>query len=288
MQLPGHIEETAQQIEELEIQGATAVAVESVKALQRCWKEEQDDELLHAAADRLLETRPTEPGLQNAVHVAVGAKRFDTALEHFADAKDAINEEGLELFEDGMTVFTHCHSSTAEGAIIHAHERDTELRVRNTETRPVFQGRKTARNLAGSGIEVVHTVDSAAETSLAESDIMAIGADAVTADGTLYNKIGSLMMARSAQTHDVPVYVFTDSWKFAAQTLHGGTVEIEQRDPEEVWPDPPAGVDVRNPAFDAVPAELIDGIVTELGILEPTALADAVLETYPALDPETY
>lgn len=282
MDLPAHITDTADEIRELEIQGATAVAVESVKALQQCWEDEQDEELLQAAAEHLLATRPTEPGLQNAVHQVVGTKEFDATIEHFDDAREKINEHGAGLIDEGDVVFTHCRSSTVEHIIKHA-AADRDLSVRNTETRPVLQGRKTARKLAEAGIPVTHTVDSAGHHDLQGADIALLGADAVAADGTVYNKIGSELMALAAADDDVPLYVCTDSWKFAPQTLHGGAIEVEHRDPDEVWEDPPDGVDVQNPAFEAVRPGQIAGIVTELGVIPPEEFADRVGQQYPAL-----
>lgn len=282
MDLPDDIRETAEQIRELEIQGATAVAVESVKALQRCWEDQQDEEVLQAAADHLLETRPTEPGLQNAISQVRETKEFDDTIQHFDAARGSIEQHGSGLLDDGDTVFTHCRSSTVEHVIKHA-AMDVELDVRNTETRPVYQGRKTARKLADSGIPVTHTVDSAGHHSIRQSDIVLLGADAVDADGSVYNKIGSALMALAAADADVPLYICTDAWKFAPQTLEGGHIEVEHREPDEVWADPPEGVDVENPAFERIPADRIAGIVTELGIIEPREFADTVAEAYPAL-----
>ncbi|MCJ7429508.1 MAG: hypothetical protein MUP66_03910 [Candidatus Nanohaloarchaeota archaeon QJJ-5] len=269
------VEDTAQQIEALEIQGATRVAIESIKALEDI-ADDVDDQTLQENADRLLETRPTEPALQNAVRFVLETGRFDEALKHFEEAKTAINSYGAELLADDDAVYTHCHSSTVEGIIIEATEH-TDIHVYNTETRPRFQGRITAEELSDAGISVDHFVDSAAIKALDGADRMLIGADAVTADGTVYNKIGSRLIAEAAVRRDVPVHVCTDSWKLWQKEA---PVAVEERSHDEVWDSPPTNVSIHNPAFEAVPADLIDSIVTELGVLEPDAVADAYHHHY--------
>lgn len=269
------VEETARKIESLEIQGATSVAVESIRALQRI-ADDVDEQTLHENAERLLSTRPTEPALQNAIGFVLETGRFDEALDHFSTAKNTINDTGAQLLADDTAVYTHCHSSTAEGIIVEAAGRG-DLRVLNTETRPRFQGRITAEELAEEGLKVDHFVDSAAIEALEQADRMLIGADAVTEDGTVYNKIGSRLIAEAADRRDVPVHVCTDSWKFWQKE---SPVEIEERAHDEVWKGPPDGVTIHNPAFEAVPPSLITSIVTELGNLAPDEFADAFHSAY--------
>ncbi len=271
------VEETARKITELEIQGATAVARESIRALQELHETGPTDKELQEAASTLRETRPTEPGLQNALDYVLGTHDFATALEHFDDAQDAIRNEGQPLVPEGGTVYTHCHSSTVRHVIETAAE-ETDVTVANTETRPVLQGRKTARELVDDGIEVHHFVDSAAREALAMADVMMIGADAITPEGAVYNKIGSRLFTDAAAGFDVPVYVCTDAWKLATEGI-----EVEQRSQDEVWEDPPDGVTVHNPAFDRVRPDAIEGIVTEVGTLEPAEVRAEIHDAYPEL-----
>ncbi|MDY6777499.1 MAG: hypothetical protein SVU32_02440, partial [Candidatus Nanohaloarchaea archaeon] len=184
------IEETARKIEELEIQGATRIAIEAVNALQEYADEGASDRELEQAAEKLLDTRPTEPALQNAVASVLEERNFEQVLDHFQDAKHAIADEGASLLQDGSIVYTHCHSSTVAAVLRHA-KTQTDFTVRNTETRPVYQGRTTAEELATHGIEVEHYVDAAAKIALENADIMLIGADAITWQGDVYNKVGS-------------------------------------------------------------------------------------------------
>ncbi|MDY6788979.1 MAG: hypothetical protein SVV03_03365 [Candidatus Nanohaloarchaea archaeon] len=277
------VQEIARKIEQLKIQGATSVAIEAVKALKNLYEREKDEEALEKAGERLKNTRPTEPALKNAVNYCIRTKKFDKILGHFKSSKKEIAETAQDLLKDGTTVYTHCHSSTVTEILKLADSKEKEIDVKNTETRPVFQGRTTARELAELDMRVEHFVDSAARFALKKSDVMLIGADAVTFDGHVYNKVGSELIANVANDLEVPLYVCTDSLKLAPETGKGLKVEIEERLPSEVWENAPEGVEVRNPAFEKVKPRFIEGIVTELGILGAEKLSERAVEEYPEI-----
>jgi ribose 1,5-bisphosphate isomerase len=182
-----------------------------------------------------------------------------------------------------MKIFTHCHSSSVVAALLKAKTRGAKFVVHNTETRPLFQGRKTAKELAKARIPVIHFVDSGARIALKEADLMLIGADAITSGGKVINKIGSEMFALIADKYDVPVHVLADSWKFDPQSIYGIPEPIERRSSKEVWEKPPKGVDVRNIAFERVDPGLIESIVSELGVHAPSNFVSEVRRTYPWL-----
>jgi translation initiation factor 2B subunit (eIF-2B alpha/beta/delta family) len=146
--------------------------------------------------------------------------------------------------------------------------------VHNTETRPHFQGRKTAMELARDGIKVVHYVDSAARLAMKKADIMLIGCDAFTSEGRVINKIGSELFAEIAHRLQVPVYVCTSTWKFDPKTVFGFEEQIEERARCEVWKDIPKNVRVDNHAFEIVSPELITGMITEMGVYRPEVLVE--------------
>jgi len=274
-------------IANVEIQGATAVARTGVELLQELDQQDASNDELDAVAERLKAARPTEPFLFNAVDMARETGDYDRVLDHITASQDTIQDIGSGLLEDAATVFTHCHSSTVTGILRDAHERGTDMTVRCTETRPLYQGRKTASELSDAGIPVQLYVDSGARIALKGADVMVIGADAITATGTVVNKIGSELFAEVANRYDVPVYVCTDSWKFDARSRFGYHEPLERRVADEVWPDAPDGVDVVNYAFEHVHPDSIDGIVSELGVLPPDGFPQQVQQEYPAIvDPE--
>lgn len=262
-------------IKELKIQGATAVAKEGVKALR--YKRDK------SSVEKLLSLRPTEPMLKNAVKFVLQDfdNNYQKALEHFEKAEKQITEIGSREISSGIVIFTHCHSSTVTKVLIEAKRQGKKFEVYNTETRPLYQGRKTATELAKAKIPVTHFIDSAGRIALKKADIMIIGADAVISSGKVANKVGSEMFALVAKSYGVPVYCCTNSWKFDAKTILGYKEKIEERSPKEVWGKAPKGIKVSNLAFELISPDLIEAIISELGIYNPLSFVEEVKKKYP-------
>ncbi len=211
---------------------------------------------------RLAYARPTEPLAQNAIkYIFAGenvAERISTYKRRIADAKRKIAQYGSGIIEDGKTYVVHCHASTVTNAIINAHKN---IHVFATETRPRFQGRITAGELADAGIDVTLIVDSAAASVMQNADAVFVGADLLSDNGFL-NKIGTYAIALAAKAHSVPVYCFSTILKYADKPV------IETRDAKEIWPEAPERVKIENPAFDFTPYTLGVTIVTESGLIK--------------------
>jgi ribose 1,5-bisphosphate isomerase len=278
--------ETIKKIKNLEIQGAEKVAVSAVKAFNLKLKETKDRNKLKKYYKELKNARPTEPGLRNALRYCLEnyTEQPDVALtviEHFKDSKEKIGEYGANKIHNGMIVFTHCHSSTVEKVLIEAAKQGKKFTVYNTETRPRYQGRITAKILSEAGIPIYHFVDSAGRSMMKKADIFLFGCDSITSEGKLINKIGTEMLAEQANDCRIPSYSCTNSWKFSSKTLYGFEEEIEQRDPNEIWKNPPKNVKILNPAFEITEPDIFTGVITELGIYKPETLIHAVKERYP-------
>ena len=109
-----------------------------------------------------------------------------------------------------------------------------------------------------------------------------VGADRITGHGDIANKIGTYSLAVLAQHHKIPFYVAAPSSTFDLSLNNGDQIPIEERQSEEIThgfgrQTAPKGVSVYNPAFDVTPAELIDSIITERGVIHPVT-ADKVAE----------
>jgi translation initiation factor 2B subunit (eIF-2B alpha/beta/delta family) len=276
------IEKTIRDIENVEIQGATNVARAGVRLLRRLAEEGAEEERIDEVARRLKNARPTEPFLFNCVRVARETGEYDRVLRQIEKQK-AIDENGAPLVGEDDVVYTHCHSSSVT-SVLHKVAEEREFRARVTETRPLYQGRETARELAEMGVPVRFYVDSGARIALREADVMMIGADAVLNNGKVINKIGSEMFSEIAGGYDVPVYVVTNSWKYDPMSSFGYETEIEKRAAEEVWKQPPEGVDVVNYAFERIAPKKVEGVVSELGVHEPNEFVGAVSDEYPELE----
>ena len=176
---------------------------------------------------------------------------------------------------------THCHSTTVVKAL--TYDLNKELTIFNTETRPLFQGRITASELALRKRRVIHGVDSAALYFIKEAEALFIGADAILRDGSVINKVGSGMFAQLAHFNHVPVYVLASALKLSDKSINGSFETIEERSPDEVWT--PKGsfkkeITIFNPAFEKINHKYITAIVSELGILKPKKFVKKALEHY--------
>src|SRR5471032_1356534 len=164
---------------------------------------------------------------------------------------------------------------TALGVIRGAFLEGMVEQVYADETRPWLQGsRLTAWELANEGIPVTLNADSAAAHIMKTKGItwVIVGADRITANGDVANKIGTYQLAVSAMHHGVRFMVVAPSSTIDMNLASGDDIPIEERDGSELLDvggkRVGANVDAFNPVFDVTPADLIDAIVTEKGIVE--------------------
>ncbi|MEU7056404.1 S-methyl-5-thioribose-1-phosphate isomerase [Streptomyces sp. NPDC046197] len=280
------------------------------------------------AASALAGARPTAVNLSVGVRRAQGA--YEAALAKTGDPAQAapaalaaarqlhqedarasarMAEHGLALLDEllpggGHRILTHCNTGmlvsggegTAFAVALAAHRAGRLRRLWVDETRPLLQGaRLTAYEAARNDMAYTLLPDSAAGSLFAagEVDAVLIGADRITADGSVANKIGSYPLAVLARYHHVPFIVVAPSTTLDPETPDGTSIEVEQRPGYEVTeiitpqapvrgagggiPVAPLGTQAYNPAFDVTPPELVTAIVTEEGAISPVtaqALAD--------------
>ncbi len=304
-------EEVAEAIRNMTIRGAPAIGVAAamgialgamkmrVKGIGR-FREEFDK-----ICRMMEETRPTAVNLSWAVqrmrevvrrHEGEGLERLRRSLKSEALA---IGEEDIEVnrrigrhgkcyIENGSTVLTHCNAGalattgygTALGVIRAAFEEGKALKVYACETRPQLQGaRLTAWELNREGIPVTVITDSMSGYLMRQGaiDLVIVGADRISANGDVANKIGTYSLAVLSRAHGIPFYVAAPLSSFDLSLATGDDIPIEERDSREVthpfgWAIVPEGVRVWNPAFDVTPHEYVTAIITEQGVVqEPSA-----------------
>lgn len=300
------VDQIARDIKSLKIQGARNVAKAGIRALMYAVEDSKartvngvKEDVVRAVL-KLSAARPTEPMLRNYLdetvrfissEIAVNGKtkslgKFRESVikseneylkkmdEDIADLRDY----GSSMLTDGMLVVTHCHSSTVTRVIKEAHRQGRSLRVVCCETRPRYQGRITAAELARAGIETELTVDLGVDRYLKKADIVLVGADAINSTGDLINKVGTCALAHLSRMHDVSFFSCAETYKYDPLTLYGVKEKIEERDAKEVWERPARRVKVSNPAFDVTAARYINGYITERGVVAPGALPEIAQE----------
>lgn len=290
-------------IRDMIVRGAPAIGVTAaygcVLALNEVMGQSGWQAKLQAALDRIAQARPTAVNLAWAVDkmrnlsscgdVEVLRNIWLEAAELIhADDVDRcrqIGKNGSRLIKNGDAVLTHCNAGalatggygTALGVIRAAVEEGKQVSVIADETRPLLQGgRLTAWELLEEGIPVKIAPDGASGELFRNNmaQLVIVGADRVAANGDVANKIGTLNLAIAAKYFHVPFYVACPLSTIDANMACGNEIPIEERSAQEItklssMPLAPENAEAINYAFDVTPAELIAGIITEKGILQP-------------------
>ena len=236
---------------------------------------------LNRLRERLDRLKPGEDPV-----VALEAEAVDIHLSD-REANLTMAQLGVELIRryqgNPQALLTHCNTGalatggfgTALGVIRAAWLDGLVERVYADETRPWLQGaRLTAWELAGEGVPVCLNADAAAAHLMKTAGItwVIVGADRITANGDVANKIGTYQLAVNAMHHGVRFMVVAPSSTIDMALETGDDIPIEERDGRELLElggqAVAAPVEAVNPVFDVTPADLIDAIVTERGVVE--------------------
>jgi methylthioribose-1-phosphate isomerase len=256
--------------------------------------------------DRALRSLPSQ------ARAAAAFSRAGEIAEADVQINAAIGEHGLNLIEKVATrkggpvnILTHCNAGwlatvdwgTATAPIYKAHDRGIVLHIWVDETRPRNQGAAlTAWELAQHGVPHTIIVDNAGGHLMQRGlvDMVIVGTDRTTATGDVCNKIGTYLKALAARDNNVPFYVAAPSPSIdftIRDAMHD--IPIENRSAQEVthisgMTDAgaitsvriaPLASDARNPAFDVTPSHLVNGLITEKGIIGATG--EAITEAFP-------
>jgi methylthioribose-1-phosphate isomerase len=301
------VEEVWEAIKVLRVRGAPAIGVAAAMGVVVGIQNAPDDEkevLARAmkSAEYLATSRPTAVNLfwaldrmKRTAQTCRGHGGRALAEALLAEAKAirnedaamcrAIGDHGQHLVKEGCGILTHCNAGslataeygTALAPLYRAHELGRKFRVYADETRPLLQGsRLTAWELQQAGIDVTLICDNMAAVVMRQGkvDFVIVGADRIAANGDTANKIGTYGVAVLAHHHDIPFYVAAPSSTFDLAIASGDEIPIEERGSEEVTKGfgrqtAPTGAKVYCPAFDMTPADLIAGIITERGLIQP-------------------
>jgi methylthioribose-1-phosphate isomerase len=287
--------------------GVVLAARERYAAAPGTWREDIEQDLALLAASRptavnlfwaLAHMRRLFVGIEGnpAERLLAEARRIH---EDDLAAGRRMGELGAALIGERCGVLTHCNTGalatggygTALGVIRTAFARQLVSEVYADETRPWLQGsRLTAWELVHDRIPVTLIADGAAAHLMRAGRVawVIVGADRIAANGDAANKIGTYAAAVAARYHGVKFMVVAPSSTIDMSIPDGAAIPIEARSPEEILSlggqrVAALGAAAWNPAFDVTPAELIDAIVTERGVVEhPTPQKMAALMQGPA------
>jgi ribose 1,5-bisphosphate isomerase len=279
------------------IGGAADTAKEilvALKALARDSQAANPEELMaevEEAVVDILKVMPTLAPPINALHRVMGRmeadvdagvavsevkKGFMEAVDEFLDwanrSLGKVAEYGAELIKDGDVVFTYSMSSTVWKIFRIAKSQGKSFEVIVTESRPANEGLWTVDEMLKLDVPISVSVDACIGELVPQSDIVFVGADAISSHGVSLCKVGSYPTALIAKAHGVPFFVAADTLKFDTTSLLGLSPKIDPIHRHEVIGEKyPQQVKVVGRIFDQTPAELVNAVITEIGLLHPTA-----------------
>jgi methylthioribose-1-phosphate isomerase len=299
----------------MQVRGAPLIGATAAYGLALALNEDDSDTNLDRAHALLLATRPTAVNLSwaldrvrrrvlplpRAQRVRAAWDEADAIVAEDVASNRALGEHGLRLIEalaangkDPVQILTHCNAGalatlgwgTATAPIYLAHAAGIAIHVWVSETRPRLQGAKlTAWEFREHGVPHTLVVDGAGAALMRQRrvDVVLVGADRVTRNGDVCNKIGTYEKALAAYYNDVPMYAAVPTSTFDWTLASGDEAPIEERHADEVLRPAggeaiaPSSTAVANPAFDVTPGRLLTGLITERGVCAADASGIAAL-----------
>lgn len=293
--------EVAQAIKDMVVRGAPAIGITAaygvVLAAKAAYKNDPNNwqTIIQTDIETLAKARPTAVNLVWALQrmqakitnnsVAILLEEAQTIQQEDIDANHHMGDLGAALLPENCRVLTHCNAGalatggygTALGVIRSAYAAGKISQVYADETRPWLQGtRLTAWELLQDNIPVTLLADSAAASLMKQQriDWIIVGADRITANGDVANKIGTYSLAVLARQHNIKFMVVAPTSTIDMNLNSGDQIIIEQRSSEEILTtNNLKGAKAWNPSFDVTPAALVDVIVTEKGVIKPNAIS---------------
>jgi methylthioribose-1-phosphate isomerase len=313
------LDDAARAIATMQVRGAPLIGATAAYGICLALRADASDEALERAVATLMATRPTAVNLKWALGEMVAAvrnrprgerlaaayRRADEICEQDIAINRAIGAHGAELIAtiaarkkpgEAVHVLTHCNAGwlatvdfgTALAPIYVAHDARIATHVWVDETRPRNQGAAlTAWELGQHGVPHTVIADNTGGHLMQHGmvDMVIVGADRVTANGDVCNKIGTYLKALAASDNGVPFYVGLPSPTIDLSITDGlAEIPIEQRGADEVATMSGRTADgrietvriipdrspVANYGFDVTPARLVTGLITERGIIAPS------------------
>lgn len=311
------VQEMVHSIKTMQVRGAPLIGAAAAYGMALAALENASDASLQTAAARLIASRPTAVNLRWAVERMMTLLKAIAPADRLAAAwqeavmicdedvsqNQAIGQHGLALIQQqyrhkAFNILTHCNAGwlatvdygTALAPIYAAHDAGLDIHVWVDETRPRNQGASlTAWELQQHGVPHTVIVDNAGGHLMqhGQVDMVIVGADRVSANGDVCNKIGTYLKALAAHDNGIPFYAAVPTPTIDWTMQDGRQIEIEERAAGEVGVMQgqladgtvaevnilPPGCQVANPAFDVTPPRLVTGIITERGTFAPGGLA---------------
>lgn len=278
------LQKTLTNIRKFKVQGANEIAIHSLCFLKQYVKHHGFGKDFEIVSKRLEKVRPTAVVLHNCLEILKKEKKastIDKLIKIINTAREKESKYSDKIIRSQSVIMTYCHSGEAMSFIKHSWTKHKKkISVIACLTEPQQQGVLTAKDLSLEGIPVILIDDNAIGYFIKDVDMVIVGADALRLEG-LVNKIGTKLIATAASSAHKPFYVVASSLKLDRRE----NFKIEERPVKEIFRKITyqekikgiKGIEIRNPAFDITPWELVTAVITERGMILPDRIKKELL-----------
>jgi translation initiation factor 2B subunit (eIF-2B alpha/beta/delta family) len=205
------------------------------------------------------------------------AERSQEFLVAFDQAQEQVVEVGARCVRAADVIFIHSYTGTLLGVFRRAREQGKQFSVIATESRPYCEGRVMVSELLKLGIACTIVTDASIGSLIGRANKSMVGCDSILSNGSVVNKMGTYLLSLACHAARVPLYAAGSIFKLSMASVRGDEVTMLRRPddgaiaPQDLPPDP--SLQVENTIFDITPAHLVEGLITDQGLLPPAAIA---------------
>jgi translation initiation factor 2B subunit (eIF-2B alpha/beta/delta family) len=222
--------------------------------------------------NELSNLRPEMVGFQNASRIIqkssnTVAQSVKNLIKYLDSTSDKIGQIAEKHFKTNLTVLCHSRSSILEGVLLHLHRSGKLAGLMQLESRPEYEGRLQAEILSEQGLSVTICPDATMALAVRKADIVLVGADILTPDGTFLGKTGCHPLALTAQAFDKPFYVAAELLKISDDVPDEDKINADITPENILWESAGSGITALSYQFEFTPGKLVTAFITEQGIL---------------------
>lgn len=140
---------------------------------------------------------------------------IDTFIkERIEIAGQVIVKAAEQRVDNGDTILVYAHSTIVEKILLHA-AKTTRFKVIVVDSRPKLEGRTMLERLSKAGIDCTYILLTAIGYVIGTVNKVFLGAHTVLANGAVYSRAGTALIAMTATEYHVPVIVACETYKFS-------------------------------------------------------------------------
>ncbi|KAF9247119.1 IF-2B-domain-containing protein [Melanogaster broomeanus] len=201
-------------------------------------------------------------------------------------ADQVIQETAGKKIKDGDVILTYARSSVVEKVLLHAWEDGKQFSVIVVDSRPMLEGKALLRSLTAASIPCTYLLLPSLPSVLPHTTSLFVGAHSLHANGAVFSRAGTAMVAMMAKSRNIPVVVCCETYKFAEGIRWDGVSKNELAPtpfPLTSTSNSPShhnsaikmnpNLSILSPLYDLTPPSCITAVVTEVGIIPPSSIS---------------